>query len=78
METENPRLRLPPEYLEMIEYWRAYAPPPGRIGGMAAGYLPAHGHLPEAGGYGDQAAIMLDAFAVMSAAEAELLAGARP
>lgn len=28
--------------------------------------------LPEAGGTGDQAALMLDAFAIMSAAEAKL------
>lgn len=57
----------------MVRYWRAYCPHPGRIGGMAAGIIPAAGHLPEAGGYGDQAAIMLDAFEIMSAAEAELL-----
>lgn len=56
----------------MLALWRAYAPPMGRIGGMAAGLLPVQGHLPETGGYGDQAAIMLDAFAVMSAAAAEL------
>lgn len=56
----------------MIALWRAFAPPMGRIGGMAAGLVPVQGHLPESGGYGEQAAIMLDAFAVMSAAQAEL------
>ncbi|WP_188051789.1 hypothetical protein [Azospirillum sp. Sh1] len=54
----------------MVRYWRAYRPYPGRI----AGIIPATGHLPESGGYGDQAAIMLDAFEIMSGAEAELLA----
>lgn len=61
----------------MVRYWRAYRPHPGRIGGMAAGIIPATGHLPESGGYGDQAAIMLDAFEIMSGAEAELLAPER-
>ncbi|MFC5358262.1 hypothetical protein [Azospirillum himalayense] len=56
----------------MVRFWRAYRPAPGRIVGMAAGVVPVAGHLPEAGGYGDQAAIMLDAFEIMSAAEAEL------
>ncbi|CAO3453860.1 hypothetical protein [Azospirillum argentinense] len=56
----------------MVRLWRAYRPAPGRIGGMAAGVFPVAGHLPEAGGYGDQAAILLDAFEIMSAAEAEL------
>lgn len=44
----------------MLRLWRAYRP------GMGAGLLP------EAGGLMDQAAIMLAAFDVMSAAEAEL------
>ena len=56
----------------MVRLWRAYRPAPGRIGGMAAGVVPVMGHLPEAGGYGEQAAIMLDAFEIMSRAEAEL------
>ncbi|MGF7176996.1 hypothetical protein [Azospirillum doebereinerae] len=59
----------------MVQFWRAYRPPPGRVAGMAGGIIPVAGHLPEAGGFGDQAAIMLDAFAIMTAAEAELLAG---
>lgn len=62
----------------MVRLWRAYRPQPGVIGGMAAGMLPVVGHLPEAGGTGDQAAAMLDAFAVMTGAENELLAGDRP
>jgi hypothetical protein len=44
----------------MARLWRLACP------GMGAG------HLPDAGGAGEQAAIMMDAFAVMSAAEAEL------
>jgi hypothetical protein len=44
----------------MIRLWRLYQ------GGMGGG------HLPDAGGSGQQAAIMLDAFAAMNAAEAEL------
>lgn len=56
----------------MVRLWRAYRPPMGRIGGMAAGLLPVTGHLPQTGGYGDQPAIMLDAFDVMSAYESEL------
>lgn len=56
----------------MLVLWRLYAPPPGRIAGMAGGIIPAAGFLPDAGGAGDQAAIMLEAFGVMSAAEAEL------
>lgn len=58
----------------MVQLWRISRPQPGRIGGMAAGIVPVAGHLPEAGGAGDQAAIMLDAFAIMDRAEAELLA----
>lgn len=59
----------------MVQLWRAYRPQPGRIGGMSAGVVPVSGHLPDAGGTGDQAAIMMDAFAIMTDAEAELLAG---
>lgn len=47
--------------IEMLRLWRAY-----RGGGMGPG------HLPEAGGLMDQAAIILAAFDIMSAAEAEL------
>lgn len=57
----------------MVRLWRAYHPHPGRIGGMAAGILPIVGHLPESGGVGEQAAVMLDAFEIMTAAEADLL-----
>ncbi len=60
----------------MVRLWRAYRPQPGRIDGMASGVIPVPGHLPESGGYGEQAAVMMEAFAIMSAAEAELLAGA--
>jgi hypothetical protein len=59
----------------MLRLWRAYCPAPGRIGGAAAGLVPVSGHLPERGGSGDQAAIMLDAFAIMSAAEVDLMDG---
>ncbi|MBK3734948.1 hypothetical protein GAY29_17935 [Azospirillum brasilense] len=59
----------------MVRLWRAFRPAPGRIGGMAAGVVPVTGHLPEAGGYGEQAAIMLDAFEVMIRAEAKLVEG---
>jgi hypothetical protein len=41
-------------------------------GGGAAFHGRMVGHLPEAGGTLDQPAIMLDAFALMSATEAEL------
>lgn len=58
----------------MVSLWRAFRPRPGQIGGMAAGVVPVAGHLPESGGYGEQAAVMLDAFDAMTAAEAELLA----
>lgn len=58
----------------MLRLWRAYRPAPGRIGGMAAGVIPVTGHLPEAGGSGEQAAIMIEAFGIMDAAEAQLLA----
>lgn len=41
---------------------------------MAAGLVPVPGYLPESGGLGDQAAVMIDAFGVMDAAEAQLAA----
>ncbi|MGE0715651.1 MAG: hypothetical protein AB7P02_09420 [Alphaproteobacteria bacterium] len=47
----------------MVRIWNQY-----RGGGMGAG------HLPEAGGTGDQAAIMMDALLAMDAAEGELRA----
>lgn len=73
----NPRLLLTDGELEMVRLWRAYRPSPGRIAGMAAGYLPVVGHLPESGGVGEQAAIMLDAFDIMTQAETERMAGER-
>lgn len=45
----------------MLGLWQMY-----RGGGMGGG------HLPDAGGAGDQAAIMMDCFRVMDAALAEL------
>lgn len=56
----------------MVSLWRAARPHPGMIRGMAGGVLPVPGHLPEGGGFGEQAAIMIDAFTIMDAAEAEL------
>jgi hypothetical protein len=44
----------------MVRLWRLYQ------GGTGIG------HLPESGGSGEQACIMLEAFAVMSGAEAEM------
>jgi len=45
----------------MLRLWKAF-----QGGGMGIG------HLPDAGGFGDQAAIMIEAFEIMSAAKAEL------
>ncbi|BBK30314.1 hypothetical protein EDC65_2241 [Stella humosa] len=45
----------------MLRFWAAW-----RGGGMGPG------HLPAAGGYGDQAAIMMDALHLMDAADARL------
>jgi len=64
----NPRLNLRSCDLTMLKLWRLY-----RGGGGLAGAIP--GHLPEAGGTLDQAAIMLHAFDLMSAAEAALREG---
>ena len=69
---ENPRMYVGPGEAEMLVLWRQYAPLPGRIAGMAAGLIPVTGHLPEAGGVGDQAAIMIDAFEIMTAAQQRL------
>lgn len=57
---KNPRLYVPPGYDEMTTLWALY-----RGGGFAPG------PLPDAGGSLQQACIMLDAFAVMTAASAE-------
>lgn len=61
----------------MIELWRQYRGGSLQFqvaamggGGAAHGRMP--GHLPDAGGTLDQPAIMLDAFAIMSAAEAAM------
>lgn len=56
----------------MLRLWLMCRPQPGMIGGMAAGWVPVTGHLPESGGVGDQAAIMLDALDIMDAAAAQL------
>lgn len=56
----------------MLTLWRAYrGGGPGLFGGGGGG------HLPDAGGAGDQAAVMLDAFAAMSGAAAEIEAERR-
>ena len=62
----------------MVRLWRAFRPAPGRVMGMAVGYLPVAGHLPEAGGVGNQAAVMIEAFDVMTRAEISLLEGRDP
>lgn len=56
----NPRLLLSANELEMVRLWRLYQ----------GGFGP--GHLPDPGGSLDQAAIMIDAFAIMSAEDARL------
>lgn len=42
---------------------------------MAAGVIPAAPVLPGGGGWGDQAAVMVDAFDILSAADAALESG---
>lgn len=63
----------------MVRLWRLYAPaaaefplplPDGRV--VPVPLPPPPGHLPDAGGTLHQPAIMMDAFAAMSAAEQEL------
>lgn len=56
----NPRRRVTGDDLAMVRLWGLY-----RGGGFGPG------HLPDAGGAGDQPAIMLDAFAIMSAVAAD-------
>ena len=63
----------------MVRLWRLYAPPAAEIplalpdGRLMTVPLPAPpGHLPDPGGTLHQAAVMMDAFAVMTAAEHEL------
>jgi len=63
---------LPPGYFEVVRLWRLAVPPPGRIGGMAAGVWPVVGHLPEAGGTLDQGAWLMTAFDLLSGFEARL------
>jgi hypothetical protein len=72
--TQNPVGLLDDCDLAMVQLWRLAHPSPGRIGGMAGGVIPVAGHLPDAGGAGDQAAAMMDAFRLMTAAEAEATA----
>ncbi len=50
----------------MLMLWRAFQ---GGGGGLMGGGI---GHLPDPGGMLQQAAIMMDAFAVMNAAERDL------
>jgi hypothetical protein len=53
----------------VVRLWRICRPPPGRIGGMAAGYLPVSGPLPEAGGALDQGAWLMAAFDILTVAD---------
>lgn len=62
----NPRDWLEPWCWAMLRLWRLSQ------GGMGAG------HLPEAGGTMDQPTKMIEAFALMSAFEAELQASTQP
>jgi hypothetical protein len=52
----NPRYLVTDDDLEMISYWRLFQ----------------QGHLPDQGGVMDQAAVMIDAFGIMTGAEGEL------
>ena len=52
----NPRYLVTDNDREMVRLWRLFK----------------EGHLPESGGTGEQAAAMLDAFGIMTAAESEL------
>ncbi len=52
----NPRHLVTDDALEMISLWRLFQ----------------QGHLPDQGGVMDQAAMMIDAFGIMTAAEGEL------
>lgn len=56
----NPRHLLPPAWRRVVALWRQSQ------GGMARGWLP------EAGGVNDQAAWLLEAFAILAAEEARL------
>lgn len=57
----NPKAKVPDWCWDVVRLWRQYQ---GGMGGV--------GHLPEGGGTMDQSPVVLDAFAAMSAAEAEL------
>ncbi|BBK44122.1 hypothetical protein STVA_41420 [Allostella vacuolata] len=61
----NPRRRITEDHREMLSVWRLWRQVAGPFGQGA-------GHLPDAGGVQDQAAIMLDALEAMSAAEAAI------
>jgi len=52
----NPRYLVADDDLEMVRLWRLFQ----------------QGHLPDEGGVMDQAAAMIDAFGIMTAAETEL------
>jgi len=58
----NPRLVVEPWAWDMLPLWRLY-----QGGGMGGA-----GHLPDAGGSLDQAAVMIEAFGLMTATEREL------
>lgn len=60
---QNPRRLLGEAEREMVSLWRHW-----RQQGLGGG----HGHLPDAGGVLDQAAVTLDALEIMSAAEAAI------
>ena len=57
----NPRHHLDQGYFDMITLWQLFQ---GSDYGV--------GHLPDSGGVMEQTAIMMDAFAIMNKAEAEL------
>lgn len=51
---DNPRLAVPPVWHELVRLWAACRDPEGGIA-----------HWPDAGGVGDQAAWIVDAFSVL-------------
>ena len=73
----NPRLLIGDAEHDMVQLWglfrggRTVMQTAGMGGGAAmASFTP--GHLPESGGAGEQSALMLEAFSVMSAAAQQL------
>ena len=57
----NPRLTIPPPWHDFIRLWAACR---AGVGGLA--------HWPDPGGVGDQAAWIVDAFAMLSAIDATI------